>query len=464
MEKIADSDNKNLIYYLCLVLFFVTNMIVSGSFDLIYDEAYYWMYSRHLDFGFFDHPPMVGLLIKLGTAILGDTVLGVRLFFNLLLVLSVHIMWKTIDNKSSVVFWCMVLMFPLVNLGGILALPDLPILFFTSLFFYFLKRYINEDTMKNAIGLGIIIPMLFYSKYHAILIVLLSVMAYPKFCLRKSFWIIVLMSILLFLPHMWWQYKNDWVTFNFHLFKRAQKNFDINNILNFLSGQIALLGMLNFFIFTYIFIKKKSKNVFERILKFNSYGFLLFLLFLSFRNQIEANWSVTVSVVFILLFTSYINDVKKPSFYFLSTLPILLILGMKLSLINLDFVLSKMSQKESRINEVYGWPERIKQINSICGDQRIVGDNYQISSKVGFYNQRDIPSLHLGSRDSQYGLWNFEKAIPAEEKICYLTSKNLDGAYKVETNYKDPVYIIKDISLNDLAKRYNTTYEKIIRE
>jgi 4-amino-4-deoxy-L-arabinose transferase-like glycosyltransferase len=46
---------------------------------LTFDEAYYWMWSKHLAGGYYDHPPAVALVIRLGTMIAGDTELGVRL-------------------------------------------------------------------------------------------------------------------------------------------------------------------------------------------------------------------------------------------------------------------------------------------------------------------------------------------------------------------------------------------------
>src|SRR5260370_40640515 len=46
---------------------------------LTFDEAYYWMWSKHLAGGYYDHPPMVAAVIRLGTIIAGDTELGVRL-------------------------------------------------------------------------------------------------------------------------------------------------------------------------------------------------------------------------------------------------------------------------------------------------------------------------------------------------------------------------------------------------
>src|SRR3981081_1326481 len=45
---------------------------------LTFDEAYYWMWSKHLAFGYYDHPPMVALVIRAGTLTAGDTELGGR--------------------------------------------------------------------------------------------------------------------------------------------------------------------------------------------------------------------------------------------------------------------------------------------------------------------------------------------------------------------------------------------------
>ncbi len=44
----------------------VISLFQAGFTELMDDEAYYWVYSRHLDWGYFDHPPMVALLIKMG--------------------------------------------------------------------------------------------------------------------------------------------------------------------------------------------------------------------------------------------------------------------------------------------------------------------------------------------------------------------------------------------------------------
>ncbi|MHC2387314.1 4-amino-4-deoxy-L-arabinose transferase-like glycosyltransferase [Bradyrhizobium liaoningense] len=63
-----------------LILALVGLRLVAAAFTPItFDEAYYWMWSKNLAGGYYDHPPMVAYVIRAGTMIAGDTELGVRL-------------------------------------------------------------------------------------------------------------------------------------------------------------------------------------------------------------------------------------------------------------------------------------------------------------------------------------------------------------------------------------------------
>src|SRR5215213_1341442 len=59
-------------------------LLAAAWTPLTFDEAYYWMWSKHLAGGYYDHPPGVALVIRLGTMIAGDSELGVRLISILL--------------------------------------------------------------------------------------------------------------------------------------------------------------------------------------------------------------------------------------------------------------------------------------------------------------------------------------------------------------------------------------------
>src|ERR1700743_1586304 len=53
-------------------------VIFACVIDLRTDEAYYWTWSKENVLSFLDHPPMIAWFIRFGTAIFGDTNLGVR--------------------------------------------------------------------------------------------------------------------------------------------------------------------------------------------------------------------------------------------------------------------------------------------------------------------------------------------------------------------------------------------------
>ena len=58
--------HHRLLFYISWI---ILGIIQSRSTELLDDEAYYWVYSKFLDWGYFDHPPLVALLIKMGYSV-----------------------------------------------------------------------------------------------------------------------------------------------------------------------------------------------------------------------------------------------------------------------------------------------------------------------------------------------------------------------------------------------------------
>lgn len=69
-------------------------LIAAAVTPLTFDEAYYWTWSKNLALSYFDHPPMVAVVIKLGTLIAGDTEFGVRLVSILLALPMSWAVWR----------------------------------------------------------------------------------------------------------------------------------------------------------------------------------------------------------------------------------------------------------------------------------------------------------------------------------------------------------------------------------
>ena len=78
-------------------------VIYASVIDLRTDEAYYWTWSKESVLSFLDHPPMIAWFIRFGTAIFGDTNLGVR-FAGILAMLATQLLLADIARFPDALF------------------------------------------------------------------------------------------------------------------------------------------------------------------------------------------------------------------------------------------------------------------------------------------------------------------------------------------------------------------------
>ncbi|TMI85447.1 MAG: glycosyltransferase family 39 protein, partial [Bacteroidetes bacterium] len=193
-------------------------LIQSRYTELLDDEAYYWVYSHFLDWGYFDHPPMIALLIRLGYGVLHNE-LGVRLLPLLMNLFSLVIIEKLIVKKNPFLFYAICLSLAVLQISGFVAVPDTPLIFFTAIFFWFYKKFISNFSIAYAFLLGIGTALLLYSKYHGVLIILFTLLSNIKLFTKYQTYIAGVVALLLFTPHLWWQCQHDWVSFRYQLFE-----------------------------------------------------------------------------------------------------------------------------------------------------------------------------------------------------------------------------------------------------
>ena len=74
--RIADVTTNNL--FLAITILTLLRFILAASLPLSFDESYYWLWSKHLALGYYEHPALIALAIRAGTRIFGDTEFGVR--------------------------------------------------------------------------------------------------------------------------------------------------------------------------------------------------------------------------------------------------------------------------------------------------------------------------------------------------------------------------------------------------
>ena len=160
-----------------LILFYGYCLFVNGSLQLAPDEAYYWYWSKHLDWSYLDHPPMVAYVMAFFTWVGGNSEFFVRLGGWICAVLGLCFIFGTIrrlfpDNRRlgwELLFLYQVsLIFPA---GAIVQTPDTPMMLFWSMAVYCGSQIVTEGENKWWYVWGIALGLGLLSKYTMILLV-----------------------------------------------------------------------------------------------------------------------------------------------------------------------------------------------------------------------------------------------------------------------------------------------------
>ena len=394
------------------LLFYSTWLILalaqSASTELIADEAYYWVYSRFPDWGYFDHPPMIAVLIRSGYAIFHNE-LGVRLICAMLSTLTILIIELLTERKNPFLFYLIVLSLGVLQIGGFLAVPDTPLLFFTTVFFYTYRRFIEKTNWQNSLLLGLAISLLFYTKYHGLLIVLFAFLSNIKLFTRWQTWLVGFFVLFLYSPHLLWQWQHDWVSFRYHLFESNVSVYRFSYTTEYLLGQLLLAGPIAGFILLPAAFMYKPKNETEKALKFTLLGVYLIFLMSSFRGKVEVNWTMPALVPLIVLSHQFINDKisRVQPLRVIACISLLLIVAGRLYLV-ID--IGPDNSVKKRFHDHGVWAQAIKEKTK---DIPVVFYNsYQRASLFWFYS--GIPSHSHNpywDRRSNYNFWPTESNL-----------------------------------------------------
>lgn len=405
-------------------IWFLISFVQAAGTELFDDEAYYWVYAKFMDWGYFDHPPMIAVMIKLGTLVFAGE-LGVRLLVVLMGTASVFLIEKLTQPKDQKLFYALVLNMAVLQIGGIIAVPDIPLLFFTALFFLAYGNYIAKNSWVSAVYLAIVIALLLYSKYHGILIVLATIFSNWKLLKQPLTWLVIAAAIALFMPHVLWQLEHGLPSLNYHLFERVSPAYSLSFTTDYLAGQLLIAGPLLGWLMIWSSFKYKPVDVTQKAMKW-SLGFVYFLFFISsFKSRTEANWTVPLLVPLIVLAYHHLESNRKFQKWIYAVLPvsILLILLVRVFMILDTPLIEKLPKDEFHYSK--SWTSAIKEKSN--GLQVVFTNSYQRASKYWFYTGDTAFSLntHLYRR-SNYNFWPLELQLQ-QKPVFIVGSKGTAG-------------------------------------
>lgn len=251
--------------------------LASGTIELSKDEAYQWLWSKHLALSYFSKPPMIAYIQFLGTSLWGDTEFGIRFFSPIItaLISLVVLRFFAREVNARTGFFMLVIMTatPILSLGSILMTVDPPlVLFWVAAMITGWRAVQPHGRTRDWVWTGVWLGFGFLSKYTALaqwasfLIFLACRRSARPQLLKPGVYLALLINVLFMVPVIVWNAQHDWVTIA-HLKDRAglaEEGWQLTSryFWDFLFTQMALLNPVFFIgmIWAIVQVLRKRRN------------------------------------------------------------------------------------------------------------------------------------------------------------------------------------------------------------
>lgn len=278
----------------------VVRLLLAVTLPLTGDEAYFYVWARHLDYGYYDHPPMVGWLLWPLQRVSAAVWLSRMPAVLIPLVVGAGIYRVAARYGVERARWATAL-FLLSPLYLVLPLTttDTPLLLLTFLSVLALQRALEEERLTWYVAAGICLGLAFLSKYFAVLLgiaYLAFFLAHARSAARwRGFAVLVLSALPLVAVNVVWNYYHCWDNILFNLFNRnAHTTVSVLKLAQFLALQIYLITPLPLY-----YLLRERSSLGARVLASRCRLFvyaigipLLVFLALSLAKSIGLHWTM----------------------------------------------------------------------------------------------------------------------------------------------------------------------------
>lgn len=428
-------------------------MLMIGAVGLGDDEAHYWMWSKNLDWSYFDHPPMVAWIIAFFTGLGGDHEFFVRIGAVLLFALTsfgAFQLGKVIKNEKTGLYAVLFLnASPVFSfLGSVLMLPDSSLgtawVFFI---FFFYQAVQNPDDSRHWIFSGIALGIGLLSKYNAVLLPF-SAFLYLLFSkqkrgllLRKEPYLALLIGLVFAIPVFLWNARHEWASFGFQLNHGLGSDNSFSTILFFqilgaqlgyISPILFVLSFIALFLSGYRGLKEKDDNHLF-LFFFAAPTLILFDLIGSF-HRILPHWPALGFMTAFISLALWIEERPKLNRWKVPALIFGLFLTLIIPIQALTFTIPitrYFGSIADPTNDLYGWPEAAKEINRLKaemdkeGPSFIYAYKFLIADQVGFYTRKSRGIYCFNEYKTQFDFWEDPDKLKGQNGI-FVTDNRYD--------------------------------------
>ena len=434
---------------------------LTAPVDLSGDEAYYWEWGRHLDWGYFSKPPLIGWLMGLAGWMFSNSEWGIRFmavaFGTAGLFLLQDLTRLMFGERAG--FWALaaIILTPANAAGNLIFTIDAPLLFSWMLALYSGYRYIEDPDHRTtwAAVLGLALALGYLSKQMMLIFPLLWILFlllekdYRQLLRKPLTWAVLVLPLLALAPPILWNASHDWITFQHTGGHFAAKSLtfvrSIGWLGEFLGSQLGLMSPVTLVILVIVLARvamtwRKAGAGMHYLWMFSAPALAVFLVF-SMRQRILPNWPAVYYVSALILcagwlFSSHgirpatiLAKVFKTGLWISAGLVVLLYVVLYLSpLVPLE---------RDPVERIRGWAaygEAVAEVDRTLWPEResiettrvlqVVGHRYY-AAELAYYHPEQ-PRVYLynppGRIRSQYGLWDGMETTGCHEGLIIQTN------------------------------------------
>lgn len=406
------------------VLLLPVRLWLDGRLDLMFDEAYYALWSRHLAWCYLDHPPMVALWIRVSTWLFGDDAFGIRALGTFAAAaggpLVYALSWRLFECRAEAAFagllYCATL---LISAGAIIITPDTPLLFFWSIAVYAMVRIYRDGDWRWWLLVGVAMGLAMQSKYTALLLgagIAASTIVVAG--MRRWWWhpapyAAGLLAFAIFAPIIAWNYEHEWASFAKQFGRARWYDFSLRYIGEFLGSQVGLLTPFIFVLAAvgaWFALARRSDRASEPALLLLSLigPMLIYLLFHSLHARVQGNWLAPAYPVLAVLAAHATFQVGEmhghlKSAVLLSTrwaIPVGFSFA-AIAYLQAAFGLLPLEPAKDPTALMVGWSRFAKNVEEIARAEQagyVLTSSYALASLLGVYSPATPPVIQFNER------------------------------------------------------------------
>ncbi|GAA3766869.1 glycosyltransferase family 39 protein [Flavobacterium ginsengiterrae] len=475
-------NKKTLILIGFILLKFVLQyVLISPEYDLQRDEYLHLDQAHHLAWGYLSVPPVTSWISYI-ILLLGNSVFLIKFFPALFGVLTLLIVWKTIEalkgNLYALILGSLCVLFSALLRINMLYQPNSFDVLCWTVFYYILIQYtISEKPKWLYIG-AVVFAFGFLNKYNIVFLLIgllpaLILSKQRKIFTEKHLYFALILGLILILPNLLWQYNNHFPIVH-HMKELAETQLVNVNRADFLKEQI-LFFIGSFFVILSSFYALLFYKPFEKFKFFFASIIFTILVFLYFKAK--AYYAIGLYPIYIAFGSVFLADILqigrkrylKPVFI---ALPLLFFIPMYFMAFPIKSPEKLAAQKlgthrwedgkEHNLSQDFadmlGWKELARKTDSVYAlfpkseNTLVLCDNYGQAGAINYYTKKGIKAV---SFNADYVNW-FNLNVYYKNLIRVKTFEENSAEFKETSPFFESAFIAGQIT-NKYAREYKTT-------